>query len=144
MRALDKDGQDAHDLGCRSDAAGSGSTDAAWGMDAAKDKDETSTPTIHRHESSRAMTMDDANTILSRLIGVCVLVGGVYTLVKGEFKIGVEGTDAYDRVVSGRRARWLGLGFIVAGFWFFVSVQVGILATLGLGCLAFMAGKRRD
>ncbi len=88
--------------------------------------------------------MDAAEALMFQLIGACVLAGGVYTLVKGRFRIGVEDTDAYDRVVSGPRARWLGVGFIVAGFWFFVDVPVAVAATLGLGLLAFMMGQRAD
>ena len=74
--------------------------------------------------------MEAFEEVLFQILGVLVLIGGVYTLVKGRFKIGIEGIDAYDRVITGRRARWLGVGFIAAGFWFFVDVRLAVMATV--------------
>ena len=87
--------------------------------------------------------MEAAEAILFKLFGVFVLIGGVYVLVTGRLKIGVEGTDSYDRVVSGPPARWLGIGLIAAGACFFVDVLVAVVATIVLALLAFVLGDPR-
>lgn len=84
----------------------------------------------------------DYETLFLKLIACLVMAMGVRTLLKGSFTIGGEGSDDFNRTVSGARARWLGVGYVGAGgCMLLVNTTIGIVLLVALAVLAWMLGS---
>lgn len=76
-----------------------------------------------------------------QVLGIVILISGLYGLVKGKLKIGLGETNGFNRTVSGQIARCLALGYIGAGCSFFFNMTVGVIVTLSITALAWALGK---
>ena len=84
----------------------------------------------------------DYETLFLKLIACLVVAMGVRTLLKGSFTIGVEGSDDFNRTVSGVRAMWVGVGYVGAGgCMLLVDVTAGVVLLVVLAALAWMLGS---
>ena len=87
--------------------------------------------------------MDFFSSHYSALLGVFIILLGLYTLYKGEITVGVEDTDKFNRTASGLLARALAFAIVTAGIVFCFSFVFGfvvLLVTLFVGWILGASG----